>query len=164
VRRAGRRRHGMLLESGAEIWEHSTRMMHAKVLLADGRWSLVSSTNIDNRSFGLNDEVNLLARSESIHRELRAMFERDLRESTRLSLTGMAATLAWRAPARHARARARTTSMSAQRDPIWLWKRAAITGAARLPRQGLAEVAYPVRAVANGASCCASVNCRHVDL
>ena len=86
VRRAGRRRYGTLLEAGAEIWEYRTRMMHAKVLLVDGRWSLLGSTNIDNRSFGLNDEVNLLVRSDSLHDELRDMYDQDLRESAQLTL------------------------------------------------------------------------------
>jgi cardiolipin synthase len=90
VRRAGRRRYGVLLEAGAEIWEYCTRMMHAKVLLVDGRWSLLGSTNIDHRSFGLNDEVNLLVHCEELHRELQEMFEQDLRQSERLSLA------AWR--------------------------------------------------------------------
>jgi cardiolipin synthase len=90
VRRAGRRRYGVLLEADAEIWEYCTRMMHAKVLLVDGRWALLGSTNIDNRSFGLNDEVNLLVHSGELHRELQEMFEQDLVQSERLSLS------AWR--------------------------------------------------------------------
>src|SRR5690606_15004168 len=72
VRRAGRRRYGVLLEAGVEIAEYNSRMMHAKVLLVDGRWALLGSTNIDNRSFGLNDEVNLLVLSEELVAQLRA--------------------------------------------------------------------------------------------
>jgi len=29
------------------------------VLIIDGTWSVLGSTNFDNRSFGLNDEVNV---------------------------------------------------------------------------------------------------------
>jgi len=46
---------------GAEIYEYQPAMIHAKVLVIDGVWSVVGSTNFDNRSFGLNDEVNLAA-------------------------------------------------------------------------------------------------------
>lgn len=84
VRRAGRRRYGVLLEAGAEIWEFASHMMHAKVLIVDGRWVLLGSTNIDPRSFGLNDEVNLLVRSDDLASRLRAAFEDDLRHSEQL--------------------------------------------------------------------------------
>ena len=34
-------------------------MNHAKIMIVDGLWSVVGSTNFDSRSFELNDEVNL---------------------------------------------------------------------------------------------------------
>ena len=34
-------------------------MIHAKILIIDGIWSVVGSTNFDSRSFGINDEVNI---------------------------------------------------------------------------------------------------------
>lgn len=86
VRRAGRRRYGSLLQAGIGIWEYRTRMMHAKVVLVDSRWVLVGSTNIDNRSFGLNDEVNLLVSSEALCAQLRAAFDDDLEHSDMLDL------------------------------------------------------------------------------
>jgi cardiolipin synthase len=82
VRRAGRRRYGVLLEAGVEIAEYNSRMMHAKVLLVDGRWALLGSTNIDSRSFGLNDEVNLLVLSAELAAQLRTTFEDDLSQSS----------------------------------------------------------------------------------
>lgn len=78
VRRAGRRRYGALLAGGVEIWEYAPRMMHAKVLVIDGKWALLGSTNIDNRSFGLNDEVNLLLVSPILGAQLQELFEHDL--------------------------------------------------------------------------------------
>ena len=86
VRRAGRRRFGPLLESGIEIREYATHMLHAKTLVIDGRWCLLGSTNIDNRSFGLNDEVNLLVLSAGLGTELERQFDRDLAASTTLDL------------------------------------------------------------------------------
>jgi cardiolipin synthase len=86
VRRAGRRRYGVLLNAGVEIAEYNSRMMHAKVLLVDGRWALLGSTNIDNRSFGLNDEVNLLVLSEALAAQLRMAFEDDLKDSAVIDL------------------------------------------------------------------------------
>lgn len=84
VRRAGRRRYGKLLEAGVEINEFSSHMMHSKLLIVDGRWVLVGSTNIDPRSFGLNDEVNLLLLDAGLGAQLRGDFERDLTSSERL--------------------------------------------------------------------------------
>jgi cardiolipin synthase A/B len=86
VRRAGRRRYGELLQAGIEIWEFSSHMMHSKILVVDGRWSLVGSTNIDHRSFGLNDEVNLLVLDRPMAGELLTTFEEDLRHSEQLNL------------------------------------------------------------------------------
>lgn len=86
VRRAGRRRYGVLLKAGIEIGEYRARMMHAKVLVVDGRWALVGSTNIDNRSFGLNDEVNLLVVNEILCAQLCNAFEEDLTHSAMLDL------------------------------------------------------------------------------
>lgn len=86
VRRAGRRRYGVLLEAGIQISEYDSRMMHAKVLLVDGRWALLGSTNIDSRSFGLNDEGNLLVLSEELANLLRLAFEEDLTQSSIVDL------------------------------------------------------------------------------
>jgi cardiolipin synthase len=87
ARRAGRRRYGSLLEAGIEIGEYSTHMLHAKTLVVDGRWSLVGSTNIDHRSFGLNDEVNLLVVSADFGAQLRQTFENDLLHSETLDIS-----------------------------------------------------------------------------
>lgn len=86
VRRAGRRRYGPLLAAGIGIWEFATHMLHAKTLVVDGRWCLLGSTNIDHRSFGLNDEVNLLVQSPELGAELARQFDQDLARSTALDL------------------------------------------------------------------------------
>jgi cardiolipin synthase A/B len=58
-RTSSRRLYGDLLQAGVKIYEYQPSMIHAKVMVIDGLWSVVGSTNFDNRSFGLNDEVNL---------------------------------------------------------------------------------------------------------
>jgi len=62
TRTSSRREYGKLLKAGASIFEYEPAMIHAKVLLIDGLWGVVGSTNCDYRSFGLNDEVNLAVR------------------------------------------------------------------------------------------------------
>ena len=59
VRRASRARWGALLESGVEIHEYQPTMYHCKVMIVDGLWTTVGSTNFDPRSFSLNDEANV---------------------------------------------------------------------------------------------------------
>ena len=54
--------YGELLRAGAEIYEYEPAMIHTKSMIVDRAWSVVGSTNFDNRSFGLNDEVNLADR------------------------------------------------------------------------------------------------------
>jgi cardiolipin synthase len=60
-------------------------MMHAKVLIVDSLWSVVGSTNFDNRSFGLNDEVNLAAYDSVLAMRLQQDFVRDLEESVEVT-------------------------------------------------------------------------------
>jgi cardiolipin synthase len=46
---------------------------------------VVGSTNFDNRSFGINDEVNLAARSSELAARLIQDFENDLKQSRRIT-------------------------------------------------------------------------------
>ena len=61
-------------------------MIHAKVLVVDELWTVVGSTNFDNRSFGLNDEVNLAVRDARLAQRMESDFARDLAESRRVTL------------------------------------------------------------------------------
>jgi cardiolipin synthase len=86
TRNSSRVAYGRLLKAGISIYEYQPSMIHAKVLLIDGIWGVVGSTNLDNRSFGLNDEVNLAAYDEALCRRLARDFERDLTRSECISL------------------------------------------------------------------------------
>ena len=81
TRYAARRLFGGLLRSGVRIYEYKPAMIHTKSLVVDGQWSVVGSTNIDHRSFGLNDEVNLGAFDPELAARLEADFAADLAES-----------------------------------------------------------------------------------
>lgn len=80
ARRAGRRRYGPLLSAGVELYEYKRHMMHLKSLVIDGRITVLGSTNVDNRSFGLNDEVNLVVDDGPFASSALEVFERDLLE------------------------------------------------------------------------------------
>jgi cardiolipin synthase len=66
VRLASRRMFGHLLEAGVRIYEYKPGMIHVKMLIVDDLWSAIGTTNLDNRSFEHNDEVNLTIRDEKI--------------------------------------------------------------------------------------------------
>jgi cardiolipin synthase len=86
TRLASRRRYGQLLEGGVAIHEYQPAMMHAKILIVDHVWSVVGSTNFDNRSFGLNDEVNVAILQKALAARLEADFAADLAESAAVTL------------------------------------------------------------------------------
>lgn len=86
VRRASRALWGRILAAGAELYEFQPTMYHCKVLVVDGLWTSVGSTNFDNRSFRLNDEANLNVLDRDFAARQVADFERDLKRSRRITL------------------------------------------------------------------------------
>ena len=86
TRSTSRGAYGPLLKSGAEVYEYQPAMIHAKVLIVDNLWTVVGSTNFDNRSFGLNDEVNLAVRDAILAERMESDFAHDLLESRAVTL------------------------------------------------------------------------------
>ncbi len=85
TRSSSRHAYGKLLRAGAEIFEYQPAMIHAKILMIDGLWSVAGSTNFDNRSFGINDEVNLAVRDADFTGQLEEDFANDLAQSERVT-------------------------------------------------------------------------------
>ncbi len=85
TRTSSRRSYGKVLKAGASIFEYDPAMIHAKVLLVDGLWGVVGSTNCDFRSFGLNDEVNLAARDSVLVERLEKDFVADVANSRQIT-------------------------------------------------------------------------------
>ena len=95
VRLASRRMWGQLLKAGVRIFEYEPSMTHAKVLLVDELWSVLGTTNIDNRSFEHNDEVNVAMCDASVAARLLQDYERDLSESREVTLEAWARRPIW---------------------------------------------------------------------
>ena len=87
-----------LLRAGVRIFEWNGPMLHAKTLVADGRWVRVGSTNMNQSSFVANYELDLLIDNIDLARELEASFRRDLSQSAEITRRPV------RVPARIARA------------------------------------------------------------
>ena len=90
VRAASRADWEPLLEAGIQIAEYQPTMFHCKVLVVDGWFISVGSTNFDNRSFRINDEANLNLLDEKFAAEQVRVFEHDLSRSKVVTLA------AWR--------------------------------------------------------------------
>jgi cardiolipin synthase len=86
VKYASRADYDALLAAGVEIHEFQPTMMHVKALVVDGVWSVVGSTNFDNRSLELNDEINVGIADRNLAARLTQDFEADLRRSRQLKL------------------------------------------------------------------------------
>jgi cardiolipin synthase len=86
VRLASRRMWGHLLEAGIRIFEYRQTMTHVKVLIADELWSVLGTTNIDNRSFEHNDEVNVAMRDRELAARLLRDYQQDLADSEEMTL------------------------------------------------------------------------------
>jgi cardiolipin synthase len=92
VRFASRRLFAPLLEAGVRLFEYQPSMLHQKLMVVDGYWSVVGTTNIDILSFQYLDEVNLAVLDEPFAAELQAQHDVDLARSVELTLP------AWRRP------------------------------------------------------------------
>jgi cardiolipin synthase A/B len=86
VRLASRRMWGHLLDAGVRIFEYRDTMTHMKLLVADELWCVLGTTNIDNRSFEHNDEVNLALRDRALAKRLLEDYARDIAGSREMSL------------------------------------------------------------------------------
>jgi cardiolipin synthase len=61
-------------------------MTHNKVLIVDELWAVLGTTNIDNRSFEHNDEINVALRDPQLASRLLQDYEQDLLDSEEITL------------------------------------------------------------------------------
>jgi cardiolipin synthase len=85
VRLASRAQFGDLMRAGVEIYEYTPALLHAKTMVIDGVWATIGSTNLDNISFSINDELNLIVYDRGIAGKLEAVFHEDVKVSRRVS-------------------------------------------------------------------------------
>src|SRR3954451_11833863 len=88
---AGRAKYANLLTNGVRIFEYQPAMMHAKPLVADGRFVSAGTMNFDNRSMSFNDETTLIAVDDGLGREMERLFESDMGQSREITAASHAA-------------------------------------------------------------------------
>ena len=80
VTHASRELWGDLLKAGVLIHRYRPSMFHCKIVIADRKLTSVGSANFDNRSFRLNDEMNLNVYDEDFAHKMTGIFEKDLED------------------------------------------------------------------------------------
>jgi cardiolipin synthase len=66
------------------IFEYQQAKLHAQVITIDRIWSHVGSSNLENRSIALNDEINVSIQHTTVATELEQHFRDDLKVSQEL--------------------------------------------------------------------------------
>lgn len=75
-----------LLSSGVKIYEYEPSRIHAKFILIDGKWSIIGSANLDNRSRELNLESILGILDPVFGEELEKSFAKDKLNSKEITI------------------------------------------------------------------------------
>ena len=86
VRRAGCHLYASLLRAGVHVYEFEPTLLHQKVVIVDGVWAHVGSSNFDSRSLELNAEVGIGLLDRKVASQLKSAFQDDLRRSRELTL------------------------------------------------------------------------------
>jgi cardiolipin synthase len=76
-----------LLEAGVSVYMYKKGFMHAKTMVVDDLIASIGTTNMDNRSFDLNFEINAFCYDQDLATQVRAQFERDILDSEKMSLS-----------------------------------------------------------------------------
>ena len=84
VNAACRSYYGELMDAGVEIFLYKRGFVHAKTIVTDGNLSIVGTANMDNRSFELNFEVNVILYDEEVSQQLQSIFFNDLADAQQI--------------------------------------------------------------------------------
>jgi len=86
VQHAAHHNFEQLLRCGVRVFEYQPTLIHQKVMTIDGTWCAVGSSNFDDRSFEINDEITLGIADAALAARLEAIFERDMQQCEEMSL------------------------------------------------------------------------------
>ena len=75
-----------IMLSGVKVYFYEPTVLHAKVVIVDDEFVTTGSTNFDFRSFEHNFEFNALVYSKKLNKQMKAVFEDDMQQCTRLSI------------------------------------------------------------------------------
>jgi cardiolipin synthase A/B len=81
VSHASHHHYGTLLKGGVRVFDYEQTLLHQKVFTVDHEWASIGSTNFDDRSFEINDEISLVVFDKTIAGELEKTFEADVKNA-----------------------------------------------------------------------------------
>ena len=73
-----------MLHAGVEIYERQDGILHSKLVVTDGVWTILGSSNFDHRSVLFNDEIDAVVIGNRTGQSLQAFFEQDLQHAERI--------------------------------------------------------------------------------
>jgi cardiolipin synthase A/B len=80
VRYASHHYYYPLLKEGIQIFEYQPTMIHSKMMVVDGEWSVIGSANMDSRSSFLNEENIVGILDPAFAQTLESSFREDLKQ------------------------------------------------------------------------------------
>jgi cardiolipin synthase len=83
---AGHAAYDDLLEAGVEIAEMRHDVLHAKIMIVDGVWTALGSSNFDRRSVVFNNEVDAVILGSETGQTLETMLEQDRARAAKVDL------------------------------------------------------------------------------
>lgn len=75
-----------LIRKGASVYYFREGFFHAKALIIDEKCCDVGTANMDNRSFFLNNEINVLLFSPSLIQQVKNTLDKDIEKSLRVKI------------------------------------------------------------------------------
>ena len=75
-----------MLRAGVRIYTYANGFIHSKIVMVDGKWISVGTTNLDNRSLDINFEIQAFIYSRSKTKDFEIQFLEDLKECVELDL------------------------------------------------------------------------------
>ncbi len=88
---ASRSFYDTLMDAGAEVHEYTSGLLHAKTITVDRDFALVSTANLDRRSFEINFEISTLIYDSDFASQLRLLQMRYLEDCVRVDAAKWAA-------------------------------------------------------------------------
>jgi cardiolipin synthase A/B len=83
---AGRAAYGDLLEAGVQIAEMQNAILHSKLVVVDGVWTAIGSSNLDRRSVVFNNEVDAIILGRETGDYVQRVLDNDVSRSRRIDL------------------------------------------------------------------------------
>ncbi len=74
-----------LVNEGAHCYKYNNGFLHAKTMVVDDKVAVCGTANMDIRSFSLNFEIAAIIYDENKAREMRLLFEEDVKKSVQIT-------------------------------------------------------------------------------